>query len=44
MQKKTKPIRVDAEAHDRAVKAGVKLSVVATKALNDAADKMEGKK
>ena len=43
MQKKTKQIRVDESAHTRAKKAGVNLGAVATKALHEAADRMEGK-
>ena len=42
MQKRTKPIRVDAEAHDRARAAGLCVSRIATKALFQAADTLEG--
>ena len=41
MQKKTKSIRVDADAHGKAVDAGLKISVVASRALLDAANKMK---
>lgn len=42
MQKQTKPIRVDATAHDRARAAGLCVSRIASKALIQAADALEG--
>ncbi|MGA2161316.1 MAG: hypothetical protein ABSG28_03825 [Methanoregula sp.] len=42
MQKFTKPVRVDAQAHDRAREAGLCVSKIATKALIQAADALEG--